>query len=140
MRLRRIPARSIVGALFAASLWCLSPGPRAAAAGEDGSSPLQLAQAAGEKRFGLSEAERQRVFREVGAALNRAMQEADERYKDDPQSMQRVMYEEDLSERYKREIAKEHGLTRAQLVELGIEGFEKDWRVDAPSEVRTSVP
>ena len=54
--------------------------------------------------------------------------------------MQRVMYEEDLSERYKREIAKEHGLTRAQLVELGIEGFQKDWRVDAPSEVRTSVP
>ena len=37
-------------------------------------------------------------------------------------------------------VIRKHGLTRAQLTEIGVEGFQKSWRVDPVSDVRTSVP
>ncbi len=77
----------------------------------------------------LTEAQRRAIFREIGRALRRAETEADQKYRDSPQSMERIHYEENLSDEYKQEIAERHGLTRKELVMIGVEGFKKHWHV-----------
>ena len=77
----------------------------------------------------LTEAQRRAIFREIGRALRRAETEADQKYRDSPQSMERIHFEENLSDEYKQEIAERHGLTRKELVMIGVEGFKKRWHV-----------
>ncbi len=83
----------------------------------------------GESAAELTEAQRRTIFREVGQALIRAEKEAESKYRDDPQSMARVHYEENLSEEYKKEIAAKHGISYRQLVLIGVEGFRNHWHV-----------
>ena len=83
----------------------------------------------GESAGELTEAQRRTIFREVGQALIRAEKEAESKYRDDPQSMARVHYEENLSEEYKKEIAAKHGISYRQLVLIGVEGFRNHWHV-----------
>lgn len=77
----------------------------------------------------LDEAQRRAIFREVGRALRKAETQADERFRDEPQSMERVHFEENLSDQYKQEIAERHGISRKELVKISVEGFKKRWHV-----------
>ena len=53
------------------------------------------------------------------AALQRADRLlCDEKFKDRPQSSERIHYEDDLVRRYRTEIAKRHGITLADLQAL----------------------
>ena len=78
-------------------------------------------------RFGLSEAERKAVFKELAQALKRAARETRERYGEKYQSIEAAMYQDRLAEQYKDEIGAKHGLTHKQVMELVAEGYVKSW-------------
>lgn len=125
MRMGGSGARELGLAAAALALWLAPAQPARAETPEAGKPAAE----ATDLRFGLTTAQRQEVFQEIYAALQRAEKESRERYLEAPESMPRVHLEDELAEKYKREIAAKHGLTRKQLEEIGIEGFSKDWRV-----------
>lgn len=84
-------------------------------------------------KFGLSEDKRKAVFKEAVAAQDRAMREADSKYPPEQQAaskeifLKSIEYQRMLSERYERQVAKKHGLTRKQFKQITIEGVTKEW-------------
>jgi len=93
-----------------------------------------------ETKFGLSEDQRRRIWTETIRAEDRAAKEAEERYPEpDPlgpsysqaaaweQLDKQLDVEERLSKEYKAGVARKHGITDAQLREIGIEGSTKSW-------------
>lgn len=77
-------------------------------------------------RFGLSEDERKKVYREIIAAEKRSDREATAKYP--PAEFRKVIeMEQELNRKYKASIAKEYGLTTDQLSKIGIEGLQKKW-------------
>lgn len=97
-----------------------------------------------EERFGLSEAVRMEVFREIVRAEDRAIEESMERFPDllpgDPgysqaafmRQLEKQMDEQDrLTDLYKDELAAEYGITRDELSEIGREGMNKEWPMPA---------
>lgn len=79
-----------------------------------------------EKRFGLSEAQRKQVFREVADAEDRATREAMARVPDS-QIMKQIELERELTEKYKAEVARKYGLTKDHLLKISVEGVRNGW-------------
>lgn len=74
------------------------------------------------ERFGYSEAERQKIYREIVACEDRGTLDAIER---EPSDLDRQMaLEQSLWDKYKDELADRRGLTRAQLDSLSAEGIQ----------------
>lgn len=110
-----------------------------------------------EDRFSLSEQKRKRAFREVGAAEDRAWDEAkarvpDQKFTEIAMALQKkrggvvppgrgaqvmklyrkqLMKQTDLAHKlqkqYRAEIARKHGLTDEQLLKISFEGVTKGW-------------
>jgi hypothetical protein len=85
-----------------------------------------------DQTFGLSEEQRQEVFREALAGEERAEKEASEQHRDDPESMKEVEAEESLANQYQDAVARKFALTRKQVVLIVAEGYEKKWSVTPP--------
>ena len=81
-------------------------------------------------KLGLTLAERKAVFLELAEAERRAEREAASANSDAPESMAEVDLAQRLSLEYKDAVAKKHGLTREQAIELSVEGFEGGWPVE----------
>jgi hypothetical protein len=79
-----------------------------------------------EERFGLSEGKRKQVFRELAAAEDRATREAEARVPH-TEVMKQIELNNELTEKYKGEVARKHGLTPDQLVDIAVEGIKKGW-------------
>lgn len=79
-----------------------------------------------EDRFGLSEADRKRLFIEAGAAEDRAMSDADRRVPaSDIKRNSELMNK--LTTQYKGKLLKDFGVTSDQLRAIEIEGVKKGW-------------
>ncbi len=87
---------------------------------------LEALSAREEDRFGLSEAERQRVFRAVVEAERRAMSEAMAQVPD-PEFLKQAELQGELTEKYRSEVADEFDLAEDQLLEISVEGLNKGW-------------
>ncbi len=79
-----------------------------------------------EERFGLAESKRKDVFREIVAAGDRATREAMARVPDS-EIMKQIELERELTQQYKRDVARKYALTEDVLVEIGVEGIKKGW-------------
>ena len=101
---------------------------------------IALLDAKPEQKFGLSEAQRQQIWKEIVQAEDRAHREAEQEFPlPDPskpgysssvfmeQLEKQIELEETLGEKYKNELAEKYGLTRDQLDAIGTEGVIKDW-------------
>jgi hypothetical protein len=82
--------------------------------------------------FGLSEEQRQEVFRESLAGEERAEKEASEQHRDDPVSMKEVNAEQSLANQYQDAVARKFSITRKQVVLIVAEGYEKEWSTTPP--------
>lgn len=78
------------------------------------------------EQFGLSEEVRQRVFREMSAAEERATREAMKRVPDS-RIMEQLELERELGAEYKRELARKYNISEEQLQQIGLEGVKKGW-------------
>ena len=87
---------------------------------------LSALSATPEKRFGLSESERQQTYREIATAEDRATHEAMARVPNS-QIMKQIKLERKLTEKYKAKVAQKHGLTEDQLTKISVEGVKKGW-------------
>lgn len=79
-----------------------------------------------QKKFGLTEAERQEAFREFARLEKKATDEAIERYSSDINKQ--IDLERDLQEKYKNELAARFSLTRDQLQSIMVEGVTNQWK------------
>ncbi len=79
-----------------------------------------------QKRFGLSEVERQNVFREIARVEKKATDEAMKRFPSDINNQ--IDLERKLQEKYKDELAAKYHLTRYQLQSIMVEGVKNRWR------------
>lgn len=103
----------------------------AVALAADSKTPASGAAAeASDVKLGLTLAKRKAVFLELAAAERRAEREAASAHSDDPESMAEVDLTQRLSLEYKDAVAKKHGLTREQAVELSVEGARGGWPVE----------
>ncbi len=84
----------------------------------------------GDRKFGLTLAERKAVFLELAAAERRAEAEAESEVHDPPESMAEVDRAQRLAQKYRDSVAAKHGLTREQAVALSVEGMESEWDVE----------
>jgi len=76
-------------------------------------------------RFGLTEDQRQEIYKEIGAAERRASDEAFQQFPSDV--MAQVDLEDELNEKYQDEIAEKHGISRESLWSIALEGVENNW-------------
>lgn len=79
-----------------------------------------------ENRFGLSEAMRRQVFREIAAAENRGTREAMERISDS-RIREQTELERQLQKEYKSAIARRYKLSEDALRKILVEGVKKGW-------------
>lgn len=79
-----------------------------------------------EERFGLSEQERKKIFRELALVEDRAMNEAMSRIPDS-QINRQVDLQRELERRYKAELARKYGITAEQLQKIMVEGATNGW-------------
>ena len=79
-----------------------------------------------EKRYGLSESKRKQVFREIAKAEDRATREAMARIPN-TQIMKQIDLERKLTDKYKAEVARKHGLTKDLLLKISAEGVKNGW-------------
>ncbi|MBX3493405.1 MAG: hypothetical protein KF899_10605 [Parvibaculum sp.] len=79
-----------------------------------------------EDRFGLSEDQRKRVFRETVASENRATKEAMARVPNS-ELMKQIQLEGELMEKYKGEVARKYGLSEEQMLQISVEGIKSGW-------------
>jgi len=86
----------------------------------------------GGEKFGLAEAQRQAVFRDLAAAEARAVREAAQQFERDPESDGQVVLTDVLRTRYDREVAAKYGLDTRSLVVIEAEGYEKNWPTGLP--------
>lgn len=89
--------------------------------------PVADASSKADVKFGLDLEQRKTVFVELLAAENRAEQEAAAAFEEDPESAGQVDLTQELSTKYKTEVAAKHGLTVKQAVEISAEGFLQSW-------------
>lgn len=118
------PSRLLRPALGAVLLLLFAAG----AAAEDADPPAPAADAVADgEKFGLSEAQRKDVFIALADAEDRAEREAAQQFEGNPESEGQVALTDQLLNRYRAEIARAHGLSEAQLVEIQAEGFRREW-------------
>ena len=79
-----------------------------------------------EERFGLPEATRKEVFRQIATAEDRATREAMARVPDSEIKKQ-ITLEGELRDKYKAELAAKYGLSDDQLLKIVVEGVTKGW-------------
>lgn len=104
-----------------------------AVAEERGASPVRGADsAASETKFGLTEAQRQAVFRDLAAADARATREAAQQFAGDPESEGQVAQADRLRARYEGEVAEKYQLDTSQLVLIQAEGYQESWPTGLP--------
>ena len=77
-------------------------------------------------RFGISEAKRKQVFRELAGAEDRAMVEAMAQVPS-TEFIRQSNLERQLGKKYKGKLARKYGITRAELSKIGSEGVKKGW-------------
>jgi hypothetical protein len=96
-----------------------------------------------EQKFGLSEARRREIWNDYNKVLNRAAEEADQRYPlaDVSRAMasgispsecgaeinKRNKLYENLVDNYTAELSRRHGITLEQLKAIDAEAFRRDW-------------
>lgn len=112
--------RSALGSVL---LLCCAAG--AVAEGPEPAAASDAVQA--DEKFGLSEAQRKNVFIALADAEDRAERVAAKQFEADPESEGQVELTDQLLKRYRAEIARAHGLSDEQLVEIQAEGFRKEW-------------
>jgi len=86
---------------------------------------LKNAWSKAEDRFGLSEAQRKKVFEELVPAEDRANKEAERRFPTD--FKKQATYSQELEAKYTAEVAEKYKLTEEQLSKISVEAFEKGW-------------
>ena len=79
-----------------------------------------------ENRFGLSEAVRRQVYREIAVAEDRGTREAMARVPDS-RIKEQAKLEDTLQEKYKTEVLKKYKLTQDQASKIALEGAQKGW-------------
>lgn len=86
-----------------------------------------------EDKFGFSEEERRQIFKEIIAAEDRAMNEADTKYPLDKAGVTMDDFEKnsdlnnELTEKYKGQVRKKYGITEDQEMEIIVEAFMEGW-------------
>lgn len=93
-----------------------------------------------EEKFGLTEAERRKIFKAIVAAEDKSWAEADKKYPVSGRTVWDLSKSElrsrmdrntdlaqKLGDQYENELAKKYDLTREQLKEITVEGFEENW-------------
>ena len=87
-----------------------------------------------ELKFGLTEEERRQLFKELVAAEDRAMEEADNLYPIDPsypdweENISRnVEKADELDDMYKAEIRARWGISEEEQLQIVVEGIEEHW-------------
>ena len=80
-----------------------------------------------EEKFGLTEEERKHIFREVAAAEDRGMTEAERMYPDPENIMEQVYKIGELQDKYKAEILKKWGISEEVWNEIMVEGVTMHW-------------
>ena len=90
-----------------------------------------------EKKFGLSDEERKRVYKELVASEDKAQAEADQIYPTDatrPGWRENIgknnQMRENLEDKYRARLAKKYGLSEKQISDIFNEGFKKNWPMD----------
>ena len=78
-----------------------------------------------EEKYGLPEAKRKRIYKEIITAERRATDEAMERAPADINKQ--IDLERELAEKYKDELARKYNLSKDQLFSIGIEGVTNQW-------------
>lgn len=86
------------------------------------------------QKFGLSEPERQAIFREKVAAEDRADKDAEAQYPINGEYTHATLVAhgnllDTKNEQYAAEIAKAHSLTPKQLESISVEGIQKNWAI-----------
>ena len=90
-----------------------------------------------EDKFGFTEEERRQIFKEIVAAEDRAMNEADAKY---PLGKAGVTMDDfkknsdlnsELTEKYKEQVRKKYGITEDQETEIVVEAFMEKWPMDS---------
>ncbi len=75
------------------------------------------------QRFGLTEAERKRIYKEIFKAEEMGLKAAEKKH-GSPAPLEAIKR---YSDQYRNQLAKKHELARNQLGEINMEGIEKDW-------------
>ncbi len=85
-----------------------------------------------EDKFELSETERRQIFKEIVAAEDRAMDEADKLFPIEvPGNLDKNIDKmRELEELYKSQIIEKYGITEEALSEIGVEGAMKRWPME----------
>lgn len=78
-----------------------------------------------EEKFGLSEAQRKEIYKEIIEAERRATDEAIVREPTDINKQ--VKLQQELTEKYKDELANKYSLNEDQLISIGNEGITNQW-------------
>lgn len=79
-----------------------------------------------ENKFGFSETDRKKIFKEMTDAEDRAMKEAMKQIPDS-QFMKQIDLQRELEEKYETQLGEKYGLSKDQLFEIGVEGVTKGW-------------
>ncbi len=76
-----------------------------------------------------SEDERRTIFKEIVAAEDRAQQEADQEYPPEVgvDVMPGINRNRELEEKYRAQVAEQHGLSKEELRKIVVEGATKRW-------------
>ena len=106
--------------------------PMATAEDPDVSPATAAEPAASETKFGLTETQRQAVFRDLAAAETRATHEAAQQFESDPESEGQVALADRLRTQYEGEVAAKYQLDARQLVLIQAEGYQKNWPTGLP--------
>ena len=86
---------------------------------------LTVLRAEPEKKFGLSEAQRMQIFREIVQAEDDATNAAMSKYPNDV--VRQIDYEGQQVEANKENLRKKYRLSKQEFDEIGIEGIKKKW-------------
>jgi len=87
---------------------------------------LAALSAPAQDKFGLSEAQRKELFREIAGAEDRAMSEATARYRNSD-IMKQIDFERSLEDKYKADVMRKYGVTKEQAFKVTVEGVKKGW-------------
>lgn len=77
------------------------------------------------ERFGLSRAKRQEIFRATVVAEDRAARGAEAQFPND--YLKQAGRSGSLAEKYRDEVARQYGISEAQLDSIGLEGITEKW-------------
>jgi hypothetical protein len=82
-----------------------------------------------ERRFGLSEDTRKKIYLEISGVEVRALTEADRKYPptDTSNIKKNAELYNQLVDKYKARLLKKYGMTKKQYHDISYEGFSKEW-------------